>query len=578
MEEKKVEMGDFENSNNLRVKSWIRFIITVSVIIIIASANLLFRFRLDLTEDNRYTLSSQTTKILSDLRNDIFIQVYLDGDIPIPLKRLKRSVREILDEFRIISGRKIDYEFINPSAGSTKPQRDALYRSLIEKGISPISLKAGDEEGGSVTKTIFPGMIVNYNGIEVPVNFLKNNPGVPYEQNILTSIEALEYEIVQTIATISSDTIRKIAFLEGHDELPELEVADITLNLAKYFTIDRGTIAGTPGVLDSYSAVIIAGPEKQFSESDKLVLDQYIMNGGKLIWFIEEVIVNPDSLAGGETVALYRPLNIEDQLFRYGVRVNPSIVQDIDCAPIRLSVKTGGDRQQILPFPWIYFPLLSPNSTNSITRSLNKVKGEFVNYIDTVGLDPSIRKTVLLSTSGFTRVINPPILIRLKEAELLPDESTFTRSSLPVAVLLEGEFPSAFRNRMTENLVRDRNFKVKIKSVYTRMIVVADKDIIRNDIRRSGTSATPYPLGQDRITGQLYGNRDFILNCINYLVDENNIIELRSRELKQRLLDRGRLKTEKIKWQIINIFGPVLIVIIAGLIYAWLRKRIYTRI
>jgi gliding-associated putative ABC transporter substrate-binding component GldG len=298
------------------------------------------------------------------------------------------------------------------------------------------------------------------------------------------------------------------------------------------------------------------------------------MNGGKVIWFIEEVTVNTDSLAGGETAALYRPLNIEDQLFRYGVRVNPSLVQDIDHAPIRLSVKTGGDQQQILPFPWIYFPLLSPNSTNSITRSLNKVKGEYVNYIDTVGLDPSIRKTVLLSTSGLTRIINPPVLIRLKEAELLPDESTFTRSNLPVAVLLEGKFPSAFRNRMTENLVQD--FKVKNESENTRMIVIADKDIIRNDIRRQGTMASPYPLGQDRITGELYGNRDFILNCINYLVDENNLIELRSRELKQRLIDRGRLKTEKLKWQIINIFGPVLIVIIAGFIYAWFRKRIYT--
>ena len=570
-------MTDILNSNNIRIKSWIRFLLTVTTIIIIASASLLVRFRLDLTEDKRYTLSAQTRKILSGISNDIFIQVYLDGDIPIPMKRLKRSVKEILDEFRVISGRRIDYEFINPASGSSQQQRNAKYQALIDKGINPVNLQAGDEEGGSVRKIIFPGMIVNYNGIEVPVNFLKNNSNVPYEQNILSSIEGLEYEIIQTIATLSSDTIRKVAFIEGHSELPEIEVADITINLAKFFTIDRGTIGGKPGVLDNYSAVIIAGPEKEFSENDKLVLDQYIMNGGKVIWCVEEVKVNSDSLTGGETVALYQPLNIEDQLFRYGVRVNPSIVQDLDCAPIRLSVKNGSGNQQIVPFPWVYFPLLNPASSHPITRSLNKVKGEFINYIDTVGLDPAIRKTILLTTSGFTRTLNPPLLIRLKEAESVPDEKSYNKSGLPVAVLLEGVFPSAFRNRMTEYLLQDKCFKIKTESVLTKMIVIADADIVRNEVRRVGSSETPYPLGQDKVTGQLYGNRDFLINCLNYMVDDKRIMELRSRELKLRLLDRTRVKNERMKWQLINIAGPVLFVIMAGLIYSCLRKKLYTK-
>jgi len=569
-------MSEFLNSNNIKIKSWFRFILTVAFIIIVASASLLIRIRLDLTEDKRYTLSKPTDKILSGIRNDIFIQVYLDGDIPIPLKRLKRSVKEVLDEFRVASDRRIDYEFINPASGNSQKQRDIQYQALKSKGINPVNLQAGDAEGGSVRKIIFPGMIVNYNGIEVPVNFLKNNDAVPYEQNILNSMEGLEYEIIQAIATISSDTIRKVAFLEGQNEIAEIGVADITINMAKFFTIDRGAIGGKPGVLDNYSAVIIAGPETEFSEKDKLVIDQYIMNGGKVIWLVEEVNVNSDSLIHGETVALYRPLNIEDQLFRYGVRVNPAVVQDLDCAPIRLTVVSGGN-QQIVTAKWVYYPLLNPVSSNPITRNLNKVKGEFVNYIDTVGLDPAIKKTILLTTSSFTRTLTPPLLIRLKETEIIPDEKSYNRSKLPAAVLLEGVFPSSFRNRMTENLIQDKSFKIKTESVNTKMIVIADADIIKNEVRRVGSSETHYPLGQDLVTGQLYGNRDFLINCLNYLVDDNGIMELRSRELKLRLLDRTRIKNERLKWQLINFAGPVLIVILAGLIYNYFRNKIYTR-
>ncbi len=561
----------------MRAKSWIRFVVTVTAIIIIASASSLIRVRIDLTEDKRYTLSAPSEKILSGLKNDIFIQVFLDGDIPIPMKRLRRSVMEILDEFRIASGRRIDYEFINPSSGSTQSQREAQYKVLYSKGISPVNLQAGDAEGGSLSKLIFPGLIINYNGIEVPVNFLKNNRNVPYEQNILHSIEGLEYEILQTIATITSDTIRKVAFIEGHDELPEIEVADVTFNLAKFFTIDRGEIGGKTGILDKYSAVIIAGPQKEFSEIDKLVLDQYIMNGGKVIWCVEEISVNTDSLITGETVALYSPINIEDQLFRYGVRVYPAIVQDLECSRIRLNIKSGSGQQQIVSAPWLYYPKLIPSTSHPITRNLNQVKGEYVNYIDTVGLDRAIRKTILLTTSALTRTLTPPIIVRLKDAELIPDEKSFNRSKLPVAVLLEGVFPSSFRNRMTGNLITDKNFKIKTESADTKMIIVADADIIRNGVSRTGASETPVPLGQDRVTGQLYGNRDFVINCLNYLVDDIGIMELRSRELKLRLLNRTRIKSERFKLQMINIAGPLVIVILTGLLFGYFRRRMYTK-
>jgi gliding-associated putative ABC transporter substrate-binding component GldG len=480
----------------------------------------------------------------------------------------------MLDEFRIASGRKLDYEFINPSGGKDARQREAQYQTLEKKGLNPIRLETGDSEGGSSQKIIFPGMIVNYNGIEVPVNFL-NNSTPSSEQNILRSVEGLEYEMIQTIATLSSDTINKVAFIEGHGEIPEIETADITMNLARFFTIDRGVIGGKPGILDKYAAVVIAGPEKVFNESDKLVLDQYIMNGGKVMWLIDEVAVNSDSLRFGTTVGLYRPLNIEDQLFRYGARINPAIVQDIECVPIRLMVMSGSTRQQVVSAPWVYNPLLKPATNHPITRNLNRVEGEFVNYIDTVGLDPAIRKKILLSTSEYSRIVSPPVMISLKEAEMTPVEKDFNKQNLPVAVLLEGVFTSAFKNRMVSNLTDDKNLRIRTESKETRMIVIADGDIIRNEVKRSGLNETPLPLGQDKYTGQVYGNRDFIINCLNWLVDKNGIMELRSRELKLRLLNHKIIKADKFKWQLINIAGPVIIVILGGFLYSYFRRKKY---
>ena len=571
-------MSENKVTGNIKPKSWIQFFVTVGIVILFSAAAGLVRLRLDLTEDKRYTLSPPTRDILNGLENDVYIQIYLDGEIPIPLKRLKRSVQDMLEEFRIESGRLIDYEFINPADAGNAQEREARYSELVNKGLSPINVMENDEEGGSSRKMIFPGMIVNYNGIEMPLDFLKKNEAASTEQNILHSIEGLEYEMIQTIAAITSDTIYRIAFLEGHGEYEEIEVADITRNLAKYFTIDRGNIGGREGIMDHYAAVIIAGPTSEFSEADKLVIDQYIMNGGKVLWIFEEVAVNSDSLAAnGETVGLYYPLNIEDQLFRYGARVNPELVQDIECMIIPLTVLTGPENTEIAPAPWLYYPRLYPKSNHPVTRNLNKVKGMFVNTIDTVGLDPAIRKTVLLTTSELSRTLSPPLRISLKEVELITAEKDFDKQGLTVALLLEGIFPSAFKNRLTANLVSGNNFTLKTESTRTKMIVIADGDIIRNDVQRSGTSSGFFPLNKDRYTGELLGNRDFLVNCINYLVDDNGLMELRSREVKMRLLDKSRVKTGKVMWQIVNVAGPVLIVILAGVAYSFFRRRKYTR-
>jgi gliding-associated putative ABC transporter substrate-binding component GldG len=562
MEEKELKIS---GSGRIKYTSWIQFLLVTVIVIILSILCTFINIRLDLTEDHRYTLSAPTHEILSKLKNDVYIQVYLDGEMDIAFRRLRRSLKEMLDEFHVASGKKLEYEFINPSAGKDDIARNKQYDALNKKGLIPVDIRAMDEEGGTSRKRIYPGMIVNYNGVEVPVNFLSNNTSLSPEQNLLHSVEGLEYQMIQTISTLCSDTVYKVAFLEGHNELPESEVSDVTLSLAKFFTIDRGAVRGRQDLLNRYSALVIAGPEKSFDEKDKLAIDQYIMNGGKVLWLFEEVKVNEDSLISGETIALYWPLNIEDQLFKYGVRVNPAIIQDVDCIRLPIKVETGASRQQIVPFPWIYYPLLIPSSVNPVTRNLNKIQGRFVNYIDTVGENRDVNKTILLTSSKLSRIVRPPLMISLKEIDSPPEIGQFNKSYLPVAVLLEGKFQSAFRNRMINDLVEDKSFRMREESKPTKMIIAADADIIRN-----GTS-------QDRLTLGTFGNKDFIVNCLNYLVDNIGIMELRSRELKLRLLDKTLIRQKRLMIQIVNTTLPVILVIIAGIIYNFLRRNKYAK-
>ncbi len=573
MEDKGLNMKD---NSNIRIRSWSQFIVILAIAVTAVIISSFLRMRIDLTEDNRYTLSAPTHRILSRLKNDVFIQVYLDGEMEIAFKKLKRSVKETLDEFHISSHGKVDYEFINPSDGKDTKERDARYDALINKGLNPINIHARDNEGRVSQKIIFPGMIINYNGVEVPVNFLSNNTYISPEQNLLHSEEGLEYQIIQVVSTLCSDTVYRVAFIEGNKELPEIEVADATMGLAKFFTIDRGKINGKPGILDRYAAVVVAGPETAFYEKDKLVLDQYLMNGGKIMWLLEEVKVDEDSLNYGETIALYRPLALEDQLFKYGVRINPSIVQDVECMQIPMNITSGSNGKQMVYLPWIYYPKLNPSQQSNITRNLNKVLGRFVNYIDTVGQDPEIRKTVLLSTSQNSRVVQPPLLISLKEANSPPAAELFIKSSLPVSLLLEGRFHSAFRNRLVDDIAGEKGFRIREESKPSKMIIVADGDLIRNGVNSSASGPVPLPLAPDKYSGSTFGNKDFFVNCLNYLVDDNGIMELRSREMKLRLLNKNLIREYRVAIQLINVLVPVLLVIISGLLYNFLRRKKYT--
>ncbi len=550
----------------------------LSVIAAVAAATIiisLLHIRIDLTEDRRFTLAEPTRKILKELDRDVQVDVFLDGEMPVGFRKLRRSAGQYLDEFRIISGRKISYDFINPSGSSDRAEREKFHSDLVSRGLMPVNVMASDGEGGRTQKRIFPSLTVTSGETVIPVNFLRNNPSLPAETNLLHSTEGLEYEIIQAIATATADTIHTVAFIEGHGELEEVYVADLTLELAKFFNIDRGVIGGRPGIIDHYAAIIIAAPDKPFDEKDKFIIDQYIMNGGRVLWLAEEVAVNADSLTAGSTVALYAPLTFSDMLFRYGARINPVIVQDAECLLIPLKVTNPGGEAQYMPSPWIYYPLLRPSEGHPLTRNLNRVKAEFAGTVDTVGRDPGIKKSILLTTSGQTRTVSPPVVISLDEAEEMLPEEMFTAGALPVAVLLEGTFRSVFTNRMTESIMGDAGREIVTESKPTKMIVVADGDIIRNEVSWSGGVAEPLTLGLDRYTMQTFGNKDFLVNCVNYLVNDNGLIEMRSREIKPRLLDQARIKSQRTMWQLVNTLVPVVLIILAGVAYYSLRRRHY---
>lgn len=550
-------------------------LVTVILIAVILSS---FFFRIDLTSEKRYTLSAYSKRVLKNLHDVVFIRVYLEGDLNVAFLKMQRSVREMLDEFRIYGKDNLQYVFINPFESNDAQVRKDMFNELYEKGLKPVNILSSDKEGGSSEKIIFPGAVITYRGVEVPVNLLQNNPQLSAEENINNSLQLLEFELIKIISSRTKDNTEKVAFIEGHGELDEYQTEDISKEIAWFYQVDRGRIQGKPGVLDSYKAVIIAKPALRFSEQDKYVLDQYLMKGGRILWFLDRVDVSTDSLAMGSTMAMINDLNLDDILFRYGVRINPVLIKDLQCNIIPVNVALAGNTPDFRPSPWYYFPLLSSPPAHPITRNLNMIKSEFVNTIDTIGARKGTRKTVLLKSSVYSTFSVAPALISLDEIKLKPNPEEFRSTGMPVAVLLEGTFESVFRNRMVNDIIPDASNDFIQMSKPSKMLVVADGDIIRNDVRVTPQGIFSLPLGFDRYTQQTYGNKDFIMNALHYITGNEELIKLRSREITLRLLNKVKVKKERVFWIMVNTVLPGLIVIIAGVIYNYLRKRKYSTI
>jgi ABC-2 type transport system permease protein len=437
---------------------------------------------------------------------------------------------------------------------------------------------------GTSQQIIFPGALVTYKSKEIPLELLKAQMGIPPEAVLNNSIQALEFNITNTIKKLSVINKPEIAIIEGHGELDKYEMADITNTLTEYYNVERIRINGQLNSLaersnidsvktrikNKYEAIIIAKPDSAFSDKDKFIIDQFIMRGGKVLWLIDPVFACMDSIQNSEsTVGVNNELNLEDQLFKYGVRINSDLVMDLNALPIPLRTGQIGNQPQIDFFPWYFFPIITPLIKHPIVNNLNAIKTEFVSSIDTIEV-LGIKKTILLKTSPYSRIVYTPALISLNILREEPDEDIYNQ---PVAVLLEGEFESAFKNIISPVIANDKEIGFLEKGVPNKMVVISDGDIIRNQLHIP--QGYPLPLGYDQFTRQTFGNKELILNVMNYLCDDSGLISIRSRELKLRLLDKTKISNNKLFWQLLNTLLPVLLVIIFGIIWAWVRKRRY---
>lgn len=529
-------------------------------------------FRIDLTQEKRYTLSEPTKQILQKLPGKILIKVYLNGELPGGFTRLSRTVKETLDEFRVVAGDNIQYSFIDPYAENDEKKIQSQIQELYKQGLEPVSVKIKDKKGDMAEKNIIPGAIASYNGIDFPINLLNNNPGLSAEENLTHSEQSLEYSLINAIHCLANRDNRKIAFIEGHGEYDQYQVADITRELASYFQVDRGEIHGNQALLLPYSCIIIANPTKPWAEEDKFAVDQYIMQGGKVLWLIDPVSVARDSLVYGKTFANIAQLNLDDQLFRYGMRLNPVLVQDIQCNIIPVNTATSNTQPKFSPAPWLYLPLLAGNPTSPVSRNINMIKSEYTSYIDTLDIK-NIHFTSLLTTSSKARIKTVPYMISMQEIKQQPVMESFDKQFLPVAVLAEGTFTSVFKNRMLDDLKITGSKKVIDSSVYNKMIVIADADIIRNDVKYANSQVYLGRIGRDKYTSQVFGNKDFILNAIQYLTDDNGLISIRNKEVKMRLLNKNKLTEELRFWQTLNMILPLIIVAISALIFFYIQKK-----
>lgn len=576
MTKKKKNSSDFNN------------LITLLAIIVLLNYVGSFVFhRFDLTSEKRYSLSDQTITTVENLQDVVYFKVYLESkDFTPELKRLRDATYEMMEELKAYGGSNIEYEFIDPNENPDQKSRDEFQRQLYEKGLRPTDLQTVDEDGQS-RKTIWPWAILSYRGKELPVELLQSQLGGAAESMVNSSIENLEYELANGIKTISSGQVKIIGFIEGHGELDKYETGDIANELSKFYRVDRVRIDGrlsqlTERIIDSastyvknkYDLLIIAKPDSAFSEKDKFIIDQHIMYGGKVLWLVDPVFASMDSLMGENiTMAIRQETNLDDQLFKYGARINANLIQDLQSTKIPVVAGFSGNQPQYKFFNWYFFPLLNPTN-HPISKNLNLTKGEFTSTIDTVG-SSEIKKTVLLTSSAKTKTVNTPTRISLSILRFDPNPAQFNEANQTTAVLLEGKFESVFSGRIPENIENSKEIKFKPKSEDNKMIIISDGDIIKNFVNKETKQIMP--LGYDRYTRELYGNKDFIMNCINYLCEDSGMMTARSRSFKIRLLDKVKVKAEKTKWQFINTIVPLLLLVGFGAIWNLIRKKKFTK-
>jgi gliding-associated putative ABC transporter substrate-binding component GldG len=542
----------------------------IALVVLLNSLAALYFFRIDLTEEKRYTIKPQTKELLSHLEDDVFIEVFLEGDLNPGFKRFQKSVKETLEEFRIYSHNKVKFIFTDPAQAQGEKARNEFMNDLAAKGITPTNV-IENENGQRVEKFIFPGALVSYDGFETGVMLLKGNRAKNAQEILNESIEGAEYELANAIYKLSNTHRKKIGFLRGHGELDSLQTASFRSALREQYEITNVNLTQKQKV-EGFQLLIAAKPRTEFSPADKYKLDQYIMHGGKVMFLLDRLEANMDSASREDYFAFPYNLNLDDQLFKYGVRINPDLIEDRVSGKYPIVVGQTDNRPQIMQLEWPFFPLINQYADHAITRNLDAAITKFVSSIDTVKA-VGVKKTPLLFSSPYSRKMVAPVKVGVDDLRRQLKEENFNDGKIPLAYLLEGNFTSLFKNRFAPDGVNASQFVDK--SSATKIIVIADGDIVRNDINpRDGK---PQVLGYDPFTKYTFANQDLLLNMVAYLTHEDGLINARTKQIKIRPLDKEKIKNDRSFWQVINIALPLFVLLLFGLLRTYLRKIKYSR-
>lgn len=555
----------------LNRKNLIPLLVVLAILLLYA-----LHFRIDLTSDKRYSISPQTKQLLRQLDDEVSVRVFLTGDLNPGFTQLKKATAEMLDEMQAYSDADMHIVFENPSEAASNDERNANYARLSAAGLKPTAVYERDKEGKAIQKIVFPWMVLQYKGRSVNVALLKNVHRRSGEENLNISIENLEFEITDGIRRLINTNVSRIAFLEGHGELNEAQTWDISKSLSRYFQIDRGVISDDAAVLSPYRLVVIAKPRKAFTEPEKFILDQYIMNGGKVIWLVDGVQMAEENLSKtGLTPAMGLDVNLNDMFFNYGVRINPVILEDVQCQTVPVNIAPKGEEPQFEPAPLLYAPLLLASDQHPISKNISEVRAEITSSIDVVGDLPQQKATLLLATSGSSHVIPTPVNVDLSEVHKPDDKTYFNTGYVPVAVLMEGKFRSNFENRMLPQVANLPRFTTS--SVPTSQLFIADGDVIKNETSGVASDSTTLELGLDRYSGVVYGNRDFLTNAVLYMTDEVGWMQLKSKTLRLRLLNKDIAQNNGALLAVLNIAVPLLLLLMAAWMYHLMRRRKYVK-
>lgn len=528
--------------------------------------------RYDLTQDQRYTISESALNIINAVKSPIQIDIFLEGeDFPAEFRRLKAETKQLLEEFNA-QNRNIVFNFINPLEDESN--RERTIQQLSQRGLIPMQLTV-QESGKSSQAVIFPWALASHNNRTIEIPLVKNKIGSSQQELVTNSVQHLEYAFADGFGKLINPKRSKVAILRGNNQLEDKYIFDYVKTLGDYYFIAPFTLDSvasqpqkTSNALNEFDLIISAKPTEAFSENEKFVLDQFTMQGGKSMWLIDAVAMEKDSLynPSGKSIAITRDLNLTDFFFKYGIRINPVLVNDLYSAPITLA-SGEGSQSQFQQAPWFYSPLVNSESNHPITNNLNLVKFDFANQIDT--LKNAVAKTILLKSSVLTKIDGTPREVSLDMAKTQPDPQVYTKGRQNLAVLLEGEFTSVYNNRIKPlKLESEKN-----TSIPTKMIIISDGDLIKNDVGRNG----PEELGFDKWSGQTYGNKEFLMNAANYLLDDNGLINIRSKEIAIAFLDYKKIASEKTKWQLINILLPLILLAVFGFIFNYIRRKKYAK-